>query len=84
MNAGCLSYGGCRASETNKSTILLVFWPVFGVAPSGEYPDMPRFNIRRNSGQFIFPAAQKDPNPNIKVRTVFYSNKIDRIPSFGI
>ena len=28
---------GVRASEINKSTILLVFWPVFGVAPKVTY-----------------------------------------------
>ena len=31
-----------RASEKNNYPILLVFRPDFGVALSGEYPDMPR------------------------------------------
>jgi hypothetical protein len=31
-----------RSQEKNKSTILLVFAPVYGVASTGAYPDMHR------------------------------------------
>ena len=46
---GCFLEGGdfqmapwLRTSEKNNYPILLVFRPDFGVALSGEYPDMPR------------------------------------------
>jgi hypothetical protein len=68
---GDVSDKGLRASEKDNYPILLVFRPDFGVAPSGEYPDMPRstrLKFGPNSGAilgYLFISEALTPFPDV-------------------